>query len=499
MPRLRYAGLHLQVHRWFDWGQGMACGGMLGASRPDWRLWRLVAPCTVWLLCGWCGATEPAQSEDSSLIREKPADERTAGVLDATWGVGSWVWARETSDKQTCRLWRSFEIPPGATVAEADLRIAVDNGYRLLLDGRELGIGSDWRSVTQYNIGLLLDPGWHVLAVEAFNDNREAGMLFGLRIELTDGRKLLIPSDPDWRVVPADERAWERRHTAPAPWGKAVVVSAFLPRTGGWFARAPTMIVKVPVLRPVEQRFWQHGWFQAVLVSAIVLAVKEALNNAAKYSGATELFLRIHLHDQTVRVVVEDNGAGFDPEMVDPARNGLTNMAERMREVDGRFRIISSEGAGCRVEFQVPLLKPPTRPAAAGCQLDLPLALVQGCRRHPQPLPIAIQRRSPNDATIPFPFRCQDRHPFAAPRGVGGRPTRHPRKLAAADLGISRLYLRLHLRDRRGGVAGDSHRQAGCDPDGRLSPAHVGHRIHGPAQGDAAGDADHHPDRFRRG
>jgi signal transduction histidine kinase len=419
-------------------------------------------------------------------------------------------------------------------VAEADLRIAVDNGYRLLLDGRELGIGSDWRSVTEYNITLLLEPGWHVLAVEAFNDNREAGMLFGLKIELTDGRKIVIPSDHDWRIVPANERGWQRRHTAPAHWGRALVVSAFLPRTGGWFAREPTMIVKVPVLRPVELEFWRRGWFQAVLAGVVVvavlvclrlmarlavhskaqamlqrerariardihdelgarltelalegevaqtelpagsaarsrfealseraralsgamdevvwmvnsrrdtlrdfatyackhaqrflastpiccrldvdpelpevvfdlpvrrnllLAVKEALNNAVKYSGATELFLRIHRHGQTVLVVVEDNGAGFDPETVDPARNGLTNMAERMREVDGWCRIVSSEGAGCRVEFQVPLPKSPTRPAAGGRQTDLPLARFQ---RVPPAPPTPATRKSKEPAT----------------------------------------------------------------------------------------------------
>ena len=145
-------------------------------------------------------------------------------MLNATWGVGSWIWAPETADKQTCRLWRSFEISKEATVARANLWIAVDNGYRLLLDGRELGTGSDWRSITEYDIGLLLAPGWHVLAVEAFNDNREAGFLFGLKIEMTNGQMIRIPSDASWRIVPTAERGWERQREAPEHWAKAVVV-----------------------------------------------------------------------------------------------------------------------------------------------------------------------------------------------------------------------------------------------------------------------------------
>ena len=471
---------------------------------------RLAVPLRVGLLCGCCGVGALGQALDRSPETGEPAGLAgagvldDAGVLDATWGVGSWVWAPETHDKQTCHLWHSFEIPAGAGVAKADLRIAVDNGYRLLLDGRELGIGSDWRSITEYDVSLLLAPGWHVLAVDAFNDNREAGLLFGLNIALKDGRKIAIPSDPNWRVAPVGEPGWERRRVAPDHWVKAVVVSAFLPRTGGWFARIPTMIVKVPVLRPLQLQFWQRGWFQASLVGVAVvallgclrlmaqlavqgkaqamlqrerariardihdelgarltelalagevaqtelpadsdargkfaalsekaralsgamdevvwmvnsrrdtlrdfatyacqyaqrflaptpircrldveanlpqvmfelpvrrnllLAVKEALNNAAKYSAATELCLHIHRRGHSVLVTVEDNGAGFDLELADPARNGLTNMAQRMRELGGECRITSAAGAGCQVEFQVPLPKASLRAEAPG-------------------------------------------------------------------------------------------------------------------------------------
>jgi two-component sensor histidine kinase len=425
-------------------------------------------------------------------------------VLDPAWGVGSWVWAADTHDKQTCRLWRSFYIPQGAKVASALLHIGVDNGYRLMLDGRELGTGSDWRSITEYDVSLLLEPGRHVLAVEAFNDNREAGMLFGLKILLTDGRLIEIPSDGNWRVAPIADKDWTRRELAPAHWPKAVVMSAILPRPTFWQERKPTMLVRVPLLRPVDRHFWRSAWFQAMLwgitiVTALfclrlmarlavqskaqtllnierariardihdelgarltelalegevvqtelpagssvrprlealcekaravsgamdevvwmvnskrdtlrdfanfackhaqrflettpircrlnvdadlpevvfelpvrrslLLGVKEALNNAAKHSGASELFLHIQRRNQTLIVVVEDNGAGFDLDMADPGRNGLTNMTERMKEVGGRCQITSKPGAGCRVEFQVPIPKLSGRPATSG-------------------------------------------------------------------------------------------------------------------------------------
>jgi hypothetical protein len=57
---------------------------------------------------------------------------------DAKEGLGVWIWADKTYDHQIGRLWKDFEIPGDAKVTQARLRIAVDDGYQLYLDGREL-------------------------------------------------------------------------------------------------------------------------------------------------------------------------------------------------------------------------------------------------------------------------------------------------------------------------------------------------------------------------
>lgn len=56
--------------------------------------------------------------------------------------LGQWIWGAQAADKQTCRLWKAFVIPEGMAVTRATVRITVDNGYRLFLDGREIGRGS---------------------------------------------------------------------------------------------------------------------------------------------------------------------------------------------------------------------------------------------------------------------------------------------------------------------------------------------------------------------
>jgi signal transduction histidine kinase len=92
------------------------------------------------------------------------------------------------------------------------------------------------------------------------------------------------------------------------------------------------------------------------------MAIKETLNNAVKHSGATELHLQIQRHGRKLTVVVTDNGRGFEPAAVTARRNGLTNMAQRLRELGGACVVTSRPGQGCRVEFALALKPSRWRP-----------------------------------------------------------------------------------------------------------------------------------------
>src|SRR6266481_4761778 len=72
-----------------------------------------------------------------------PTEVANPGLAEE-WGVGSWIWTDRTFDKQTCQFWKAFDIPSSSPVAKARLRITADNEFRVLLDGRVLGRGSDW-------------------------------------------------------------------------------------------------------------------------------------------------------------------------------------------------------------------------------------------------------------------------------------------------------------------------------------------------------------------
>lgn len=452
------------------------------------KLWRrqsqFVALLSLLLYLG------PASAQATDVPSQISAPDEADLRENLTNVFGSWIWADQLSDRQTCQFWRSFEIPATAVIRKARLRMTADNEFILYLDGRELGGGSEWREIYDFNVTPLISPGKHILAVKASNSFSYAGMLLGLRIDFADGQMMEIKSDQTWRLVPNGTRGWETADVAAKAWPAARIVAPF----GGAPWRISPMNVNVmPTLLPIQTFFWQTGWFQLTLASvcgfamlfcirltaqlawhkkqrlllqrerariardihddlgsrmtqlvlhgevaqselpadsntrwqldrmcqearnilstideilwavnprrdtlncfasyvcsyaeeflkptpiqglfevdpeisamaldlpirrALLMAMKEALNNAVKHSGATELFVQIKCEDSRLLVVVQDNGKGFDLREQQQRRNGLTNMPQRMSEIGGTCTIITQPGKGCRIEFGVAL------------------------------------------------------------------------------------------------------------------------------------------------
>jgi signal transduction histidine kinase len=179
-------------------------------------------------------------------------------------GVGDWIWTTPVADRQTCRLWRAFDLPPNLPVGRAELRMTADNSYTVYLDGREIGRGGDAHSLAEYDLTLLLSPGHHVLAVEAFNDTLDAGVILGLCVQLSNGKKVGVYSDATWRVVTGNDRNWRTRKQADGAWLPAQVVGY----AGKAWWQYPYKIIQVPPLQPPEVHVWQQGWVLVLLLLA---------------------------------------------------------------------------------------------------------------------------------------------------------------------------------------------------------------------------------------
>lgn len=86
----------------------------------------------------------------------------------------------------------------------------------------------------------------------------------------------------------------------------------------------------------------------------LFLAVKEALNNIVKHADAKEVRLGVDVSNGTLRVVVTDDGQGFESPPQDAWADGLRNMRQRMAEIGGQCAIESHAGTGTTIRFDVP-------------------------------------------------------------------------------------------------------------------------------------------------
>jgi signal transduction histidine kinase len=89
----------------------------------------------------------------------------------------------------------------------------------------------------------------------------------------------------------------------------------------------------------------------------LFLAVKEALNNAVRHGGASEIGFRVRVLKDRLWILINDNGSGFDT-FGRSNGNGLLNLRSRLEHLHGRCELESSPGAGTTVSLQLPLPVP---------------------------------------------------------------------------------------------------------------------------------------------
>lgn len=89
--------------------------------------------------------------------------------------------------------------------------------------------------------------------------------------------------------------------------------------------------------------------------AAVTAAVREAVENARRHSGAPQVDVIVLRDVEDLLVQVVDDGCGFDPDTVPAERLGLReSIIGRTRDVGGRAEITSRRGAGTSVTIRVP-------------------------------------------------------------------------------------------------------------------------------------------------
>jgi len=89
-------------------------------------------------------------------------------------------------------------------------------------------------------------------------------------------------------------------------------------------------------------------------------AVRELLLNSAKHAGGSSIHITMqHRRPDNVRIIVADDGPGFDPNWLDDKRSGsqtvgLLNIRERVSSFGGEFHIDSGPKRGTRISLSLP-------------------------------------------------------------------------------------------------------------------------------------------------
>jgi PAS domain S-box-containing protein len=121
----------------------------------------------------------------------------------------------------------------------------------------------------------------------------------------------------------------------------------------------------VPAIRSFLTRFSENYhidvYFECMLNRRLDISIEltiyriiqEALTNIRKYADVSEAAVTVREFDQSVRVMIEDKGSGFETR-TGYRGVGLFSMDERARAVGGELTINSSPGKGTKVILEVP-------------------------------------------------------------------------------------------------------------------------------------------------
>ncbi|WP_460628735.1 sensor histidine kinase [Intrasporangium mesophilum] len=83
--------------------------------------------------------------------------------------------------------------------------------------------------------------------------------------------------------------------------------------------------------------------------------IREALSNVAKHANASRVRVALSRNETRLRVMVSDDGMGFDPGAGVDAHAGLANIRDRVAAVHGHLHVSSAPGRGTQIVVDLPI------------------------------------------------------------------------------------------------------------------------------------------------
>ncbi len=228
-------------------------------------------------------------------------------------------------------------IASQAAVAIGTTMMCIDRAQRLAVQEERLRIAQDIHDVVSQS-------------------------LFGIVYTL-DGSLKLLPEQPE-EVIPELERALrvaeethnEVRQSILNIWPSQMTAVRF---TDG-LRKYTTDVCQAGDLQLL---FQMNGDFERLSPQArrcLYRIAQESLTNVAHHAHATEVAIRLDVQDEQAKMTIEDDGRGFDPDMVlvrdyDREHFGLRGIQERVRILGGTCEIHSQNGSGSSIVVDIPV------------------------------------------------------------------------------------------------------------------------------------------------
>jgi len=237
-------------------------------------------------------------------------DCRVRPIFENAKAVGFQVIGRDISDRKR---------------AEAALRESEKNSRRLLEARERLGRDlHDGIIQSIYAIGLKLEASGHSLPEDP---PRAKDQIRALRQEMNG----VI------RQVRECIRGVESVEIAPAEFHKALkslAISLGEPHSSN---------IRIEIDPQMEASLRPQEATQLLRIAG------EAMTNCVRHASASSMALSLTRQEGRIRLVIEDDGKGFDPRSEGQSGLGLRNMAARAREIGARFDLFSRRGEGTRI------------------------------------------------------------------------------------------------------------------------------------------------------
>lgn len=133
--------------------------------------------------------------------------------------------------------------------------------------------------------------------------------------------------------------------------------NAGVPATESLIPAVKKLVSKISLPGKLEMQFVPYGFTERLdntLEITIFRIIQELSTNIIKHSRATEATVQLTNHGDSINIIIEDNGVGFNPATLTNDGMGLENISKKVNQLNGSIDFDSTPGKGTTIIIELP-------------------------------------------------------------------------------------------------------------------------------------------------